>query len=115
MNNDALQSYFAEIGLTGPHDRAEFGSTALHIAAIHGRLNALAWLLDAGADINAAGESQYTALHEAVEQEQHEVIRFLLARGASTAAIEEDGLDPLGLALVREDQQTAAILRNHAA
>lgn len=87
----------------GPHTRSRVGDTPLHIAAICGDIKAVDLLLDAGADINAQGETNYTALHYAVEQQHPEVVRLLLERGADkTARFFDDG-----------SGQTAAELAHH--
>ena len=42
-------------------------------------------LLDAGADVNARGEGEFTALDAAVQNEDDELVRLLLDRGADPA------------------------------
>ena len=120
----SLQSYlaeladlpdFVELGPISPHTRGNFGNTALHVAATRGELDALGWLLDAGADINAAGGHGYTPLHDAVEQHQREAVRFLLVRGASRSTTNLDGYTSQQLAELLGDEQTAVLLRDHAA
>jgi ankyrin repeat protein len=48
-------------------------------------------LLDGGADVNAAGELGYTALHEAVSQGHLPAVKLLLEFGARTDLPNEDG------------------------
>ena len=123
VNNQPLHRYlqnladlpeFVELGRIFPHTRGNFGNTPLHVAAIRGELDALGWLLDAGADIDAVGEHGYTALHEAIAQHQREAVRFLLARGASPEIPNADGDQPLALAERLDDQQTIAVLLGRA-
>ena len=120
VDDDFLQAYlgeltelpeFVELGPVGPRTRGNFGNTPLHVAAVRGEVDAIEALLDAGAEINAAGEHGYTALHEAVEQGQGEVVRLLLARGASVSAHNAEGQRALDIAEWLDNPQTAAMLR----
>ena len=73
---------FEDADKIGPHTRSRVGDTPLHIAAIRGDVQAADLLLDARADIDAQGETGYTALHYAVSQCHPDVVRLLLERGA---------------------------------
>jgi len=56
------------------------GQTAVHCAALNGRVNVLRELVRHGADINAReGKSGYTALHMAVATNNESVVNFLLS------------------------------------
>jgi ankyrin repeat protein len=68
-----------------------FNSTALFVAAGHGRLEATQLLLDAGADPSRAGSSGTTPLIIAAINGHPEVLRLLLARGAAVDAVEPRG------------------------
>ncbi|RKP27950.1 hypothetical protein SYNPS1DRAFT_26429 [Syncephalis pseudoplumigaleata] len=70
--------------------RDEFGSTALHLAAREGNVVLLAILLDAGIDANLPGENGWTPLHEALSQRHVDACQYLLSRGASTSAKNND-------------------------
>lgn len=48
-------------------------------------------LLDAGADVNGQGEDGYTALHAAAFNDDEELIRLLLQRGANPAVKGAEG------------------------
>ena len=58
----------------------------LHKAAGHGDFGDVTRLLDAGADVNARDLDGWTPLHWAAYEGRTEVVRLLLARGASPAA-----------------------------
>ena len=58
------------------------GRTALHDAAYHGRIQAITWLLDNGASIDAFDDDGVTALGRAVDGNEPEAAKLLLQRGA---------------------------------
>jgi hypothetical protein len=60
------------------------GDTCLHLAAIRGSVEMVAWLLDQGLEIDAKGDMGYTALYYACRFDHREVYRLLLERGADT-------------------------------
>lgn len=74
-----------------------YGDSPLHIVASWGDTEAIEILVLAGADINAKGETGFTPLHYAAEQNRPAAILKLLQLGAK--AIEnDDGETPLELA-----------------
>ena len=76
---------------------------ALRRAARHNQTAAVQFLLDHGADVNAAGidgRAGHTALHEAAYGHP-EVMAVLLAAGANVHARTDDGLTPLAYTLDR--------------
>ena len=79
---------FLELGVS-VNLRGNDGSTVLHKAAAHHKLDTVRYLLDHGADIAAADNLGYTPLHNAsavFNIERHEVIQLLLAKGADPTA-----------------------------
>ena len=58
-----------------------------------------AYLLDHGADINAAGQFGWTALHAATYQGLNDEVEFLVKRGAKIDAFDELGQTPLSVSL----------------
>lgn len=80
-----------------------WGRSALFKAAyarFHHRLSA-ADLLKLGADLHLRDNSENTALHFAVDGKNLESVRVLLEAGAEINAKNEDGLTPLGYAVLR--------------
>jgi ankyrin repeat protein len=73
---------FMDCAIEGVHTRASCGDQPLHIAALWGDADLIATLLEAGADINAAGEDGFTPLHYAIHHNKIEAAKFLIARGA---------------------------------
>jgi uncharacterized protein len=84
-----------------------------------GDRDAVARLLDRGADPNAAGERTphlgKTALMWAAEGDDHELVRLLLARGASVEGVNPNGGSALMYAAVKGSYQNVALLLDHGA
>ena len=59
-------------------------------------------LLDAGADVNAVGLIQETALHIAIDALHPGIVRALVEKGADLTAKNKDGLTPLAIAQAKE-------------
>lgn len=57
---------FATHNITSVHYRDGCGDTPLHIVSYWGDCEAISMLLDAGADINAIGETGFTSLELAI-------------------------------------------------
>ncbi len=88
---------------------ASTGRTALHYAAMHGRVEALQALAAAGGGVNAADtRGHFTPLHLAADAGQCEAIAALLALGASLEARTIKGFSPLVLAVMKVRARTAA-------
>jgi uncharacterized protein len=123
VSDSVLQKFLAEmpdlpefLGLSevGVHTRGGWDSMPLHIAAVRGDVEAIAALLDAGADIQARGEHGFSALHEAVLQGHIEAVRLLLQRGASVSTTADDGQTPIQTAHVMKEHEIERLLREHA-
>ena len=84
----------------------------LLLAAREGRVNAVRYLLDSGADLNARDGSGNTALGEATFYSQTAVIKELLARGANVNA-RANGGTPLDIALTRNDGAVIDLLKRY--
>jgi ankyrin repeat protein len=82
----------------------------LVLAAREGRVYAVRYLLDQGADVNARDNSGHNALAEATYFAQVPVIKELLARGANINAL-TNGATPLDIALSRNDATVIDLLR----
>jgi ankyrin repeat protein len=72
------------------------GATALHFAAINGHIEAVRWLLDHGAELDAHDdEYEAGAVGWAMEKGQTAVMDFLLDRGASINVWDAVGMGKL--------------------
>ncbi len=70
---------------------------ALH-AAVTGNAEAVKLLVDAGAPVNAKQDQGWTPLHEAVNRNDLEMTRYLLAHGADPRQQNDAGTSAIGLA-----------------
>jgi len=113
------QRYFSEAAMDGSLHRLQLLHLAganvnarancclpLFLAASEGRLEAVRYLLDEGADVNAREQHGNTALTEATYYGHIPVIKELLVRGADINAV-SDGGTALDIALSRN--QTAVV------
>jgi hypothetical protein len=85
---------------------------AIHLAALHGNVDALHSLVSNGADVNMLSHPPivHTALHEAVIGGQTEVIQFLLDMGANERLVDSAGNTPLHVAVMHNDLECMAPL-----
>ena len=72
--------------------------TALHAAVSSDQLKMVEWLLDAGADVNARQQSDYTPLMGAAANARTAIMELLLARGADAAMRTTEGRTAADLA-----------------
>lgn len=121
------QRYFAAAATAGSVHRMQFlhlagvnvnsrsaGGTPLFLAAGEGRLNAVRYLLDEGADVNLRGDYGNTALTEATYYGHLNVIKELLQRGANVNVMSIDGT-PLDIAIGRNNVAVADLLKHYGA
>jgi len=121
---DRRQRYFSEAAVEGNVRRMRWLNLAgvnvnpngspppLVLAAREGRVNAVRYLLDQGADVNACDRTGHNALAEATYFAQVPVIKELLARGANINAL-TNGATPLDIALSRNDSAVIDLLKHY--
>jgi len=118
------QNYFSEaatdgnvrrmrwLHLAGVNVNPNSAPPPLLLAAREGRVNAVRYLLDQGADVNGHDRSGNTALAEATYYAQIPVIKELLARGANINTL-ANGATPLDIALSRNDSAVIELLKHY--
>lgn len=105
-----LATYFKQAGIVrlllergaDPRQAASNGARvqAIHAAVSSNQPEVVAWLLDAGADVNARQQQDYTPLMGAAANGSHELLDLLLARGADASLMTSDG--KTGAVIARE-------------
>jgi len=118
------QHYFSEAATDGNVHRMRWLQMAgvsvnphgsappLVLAAREGRVNAVRYLLDQGADVNARDTTGNTALAEATYYAQTSVIKELIDRGANINLI-TNGSTPLDIALNKNDITVIDMLKHY--
>jgi ankyrin repeat protein len=118
------QHYFSEAATDGNVHRMRWLQIAgvnvnphgsalpLVLAAREGRVNAVRYLLDQGADVNARDHTGNTALAEATYYAQTSVIKELIDRGANINLI-TNGATPLDIALNKNDITVIDMLKHY--
>jgi ankyrin repeat protein len=121
------QRYFASAATSGSVHRMQLlhlagatvdsdgaAGTPLFLAAGEGRLNAVRYLLDEGAEVNLRGANGHTALTEATFYGHESIIKELLTRGADVNALSIDGT-PLDIAINRNKMAIIELLKHYGA
>lgn len=121
------QRYFADAASEGSLARLELlhlagarvnsrsvGRAPLFLAAGEGKLRAVRFLLDEGADVNAREQDGNCALTEAAFFGHAPVVKELLVRGADVNAISASGT-PLDIAISRNNQPIIDLLQHYGA
>ena len=103
-------SQFQDCQMIGVNTRGSNGDTPLKVAVVREDLATAQNLLNAGADPNIVGEDACTPLHHAVGAGNMEIIRLLLARGASVEAREYMGKTPIDYARMTHNVKLVALL-----
>jgi ankyrin repeat protein len=92
------------------------GDTALHMAVTSGNTNMVAVLLDAGADVNAKGDSNVTPLHLAAFSGNAQIAEALLKAHADVNAVGYRHNDtPLHVAALHGHASVVKLLLAHGA
>ena len=88
--------------------------TPLFLAAGEGRLDAVRYLLDQGADVNARDERGRSALTEAAFNGNASVIKELILRGAHLNALSDEGT-ALDIAINTKHPEAIEMLKHYGA
>jgi ankyrin repeat protein len=105
----------ADAGLVNGH--APDGFTPLQLASFFGRPEAVAVLLERGAETNAVAKNamRVTALHSASAARANGIVRMLLDHGANPNAQQEGGFTALHAAAHHGDRELAELLLSRGA
>ncbi|MFZ2890946.1 ankyrin repeat domain-containing protein [Sulfuricurvum sp.] len=85
--------------------REDNNKTILMYAVWVGNTEAVKYLIEKGADINAQDLGGATALHLAAWKGHTPIALYLLEKGASGRAMSKEGMTPLDIALMRENHE----------
>lgn len=98
-------------GVNHPLDKID-GAAPIHVAAAHGHVKLVEFLIDEGAKIDSPGHWGYmmTALHLAAQNGHAGVVRVLLAHDADTVIKDRDGRTALDLARDKGHAAVVALL-----
>lgn len=99
------------------HARDRDGSTPLHCAVWKGHQDIVAFLLDAGADVNAHNENDHwgtTPLHAAAHANQAAIAQLLIDRGAQLEANDREGRTPMFHTTFHQATAVAKLLEKYS-
>ncbi|MCA7010493.1 ankyrin repeat domain-containing protein [Wolbachia endosymbiont of Tribolium confusum] len=110
-NSKDIIEFFLSKGV-GINDTDKQGYTPLHYAAWRGRLEVAKFLIEKGADMNAADTSTAgkKPIHVAAENNNRDIIEFLLSKGVSVDAADNNGWTPLHYAASKDCLEVAKFL-----
>lgn len=101
----------SDVGMTGQRIARQPGLTPLMAAVQKGRGETVAFLIEQGADLNAADQEGWTAVMHAVFKQRTELLKTLLkARASPVVAGADEGTTPLHLAAMGARSELAAAL-----
>ena len=97
--------------------RSADGFPPLGLAVFFGNRDVAKFLIDEGADVNAAADNpqRVAPVHAAAAVCDHEILTLLLERGADPNARQQNGYTPLHTAAARGDIEMARLLLSHRA
>lgn len=85
--------------------REDNNKTILMYACWVGNSDAVKYLIDKGADVNAQDSGGATALHLAAWKGNTSIALYLIEKGSSVNAMSTEGMTPLDIAIMKENQE----------
>ena len=110
---ELLLANSADVNAVSRDDSLAPGNTPLHSACASGHCDLAAFLLDSGAEIDAAQENGMTPLHLAAGGHHAGLVQLLLDRKAAPKAKDAEGRTPLAIAQRLERNELADLLNGH--
>lgn len=102
--------------MSGVHRRTPLMQCAIStIRGDEGNVETARVLLEFGAELDARDTHEQTALMIAASRCRFELVRLLLHRGAQTDLLDADSRTACQLAVIAGDQESAALIAQHAA
>jgi ankyrin repeat protein len=95
--------------------RNQMANLPLNAAVASGSYEAASILIEHGADVNSRGSSASVPLHSAAANGDLRLIELLVLHGADVNAKMDSGVTPLALAVERNHEEAAALLRSKGA
>lgn len=92
------------------HLTSSYGSTALILAARHGKVSQLRLLLEAGANISAQDSMGISALHRAIDYRKLNTAIYLMNQGADISSYDVSGNNALSWAVKRNGHSIVELL-----
>lgn len=84
--------------------REDNNKSILMYAVWVGNTDAVKYLIEKGADVNAQDTGGATALHLAAWKGHTPIALYLIEKGASTTAMSKEGMTPMDIAMMRENR-----------
>ena len=90
--------YLIEIENKDVDGQNNFGWAPIHIAASHGHIDIVRYLVSQGTNIEIKRKDDWTPLHVACKNGHYKVVEFLISKGAEINSIQNEGCTPLYIA-----------------
>lgn len=111
-NLRAIRSLYRHVNVS---TRSDNGETALHMAARHGILGIIPFLLRDGVNVNGCSDDGFTPLHESIAANNYQITNYLIFHGANIDYSPTEAGTPLHHAAARGHWDMILLLRRRGA